>query len=87
MEKFIFISAAILAIIIACMGLFALSAYTVERRTKEIGIRKVMGASNSSIVYMLSKEFGKLVMISFILAIPLVYYGSEYWLSAFAYRQ
>ena len=83
----IFASFAILAILIACLGLFALSAYTVERRTKEIGIRKVMGASDTSIIYMLSMEFGKLVLIAFIIALPFVYFGSDWWLNVFAYKQ
>lgn len=83
----IFASFATLAVIIACLGLFALSAYTVERRTKEIGIRKVMGASNATIVLMLSKEFGILISIAIILAIPATYFGSDFWLSSFAYKR
>jgi putative ABC transport system permease protein len=59
-----------LAIIIACLGLFALTSFTAEQRTKEIGIRKVLGASVSSIVVLLSKEFGKLILIAFVLAAP-----------------
>jgi putative ABC transport system permease protein len=60
-----------LAIIIACLGLFALSAFTAEQRTKEIGIRKVLGATVGSIVFLLSKEFGKLIIIAFVIAAPL----------------
>ena len=57
-----------LAIIIACLGLFALAAFTAEQRTKEIGIRKTLGASVNSIVFLLSREYGKLVLIAFVLA-------------------
>jgi putative ABC transport system permease protein len=77
---------AILAIIIACLGLFALSAFTAEQRTKEIGIRKVMGASISSIVVLLSKEFGKLILISFVLAAPVAWCGIDRWLESYTYK-
>ena len=69
----IFVVFAGLAIIIACLGLFALTSFTAEQRTKEIGIRKVLGASVSSIVLLLSKEFGKLIIIAFALAAPLAW--------------
>ncbi len=75
-----------LAIIIASLGLFALTAFTAEQRTKEIGIRKVMGASVSSIVLLLSKEFGKLIVIAFVLAVPLAWYGISTWLDSYTYR-
>ncbi len=75
-----------LAIIIACLGLFALTAFTAEQRTKEIGIRKVMGASVTSIVFLLSKEFGKLIIIAFVLAVPLAWYGISTWLDSYTYR-
>jgi putative ABC transport system permease protein len=75
-----------LAILIACLGLFALTAFTAEQRTKEIGIRKVLGASISSIVLLLSKEFGKLVLIAFVLAAPLAWYGIQWWLKDYAYK-
>jgi putative ABC transport system permease protein len=75
-----------LAIIIACLGLFALTAFTAEQRTKEIGIRKVLGASIGSIVILLSKEFGKLVLIAFILAAPLAWYGINWWLKDYSYK-
>jgi putative ABC transport system permease protein len=77
---------AALAIIIACLGLFALSAFTAEQRTKEIGIRKVLGASVSSIVLLLSKEFGKLILISFALAAPLSWYAVTRWLENYSYK-
>lgn len=75
-----------LAIIIACLGLFALTAFTAEQRTKEIGVRKVMGASVGSIVFLLSKEFGRLIIIAFVLAVPLAWYGIHTWLSTYTYR-
>jgi putative ABC transport system permease protein len=74
------------AIIIACLGLFALSAFTAERRTKEIGIRKVLGASVTSIVFMLSKEFGKLILIAFALSAPLSWFAVEWWLKNYRYK-
>ncbi|HET9052827.1 MAG TPA: FtsX-like permease family protein, partial [Cyclobacteriaceae bacterium] len=74
------------AIIIACLGLFALTAFTAEQRTKEIGIRKVLGASVSSIVVLLSKEFTKLILISFVLAAPLAWWGVSKWLEAYQYK-
>lgn len=75
-----------LAIVIACLGLFALTAFTAEQRTKEIGIRKVMGASVSGIVLLLSKEFGKLILIAFVLAAPAAWYGIDWWLKGYSYR-
>jgi putative ABC transport system permease protein len=75
-----------LAIVIACLGLFALTAFTTEQRTKEIGIRKVLGASVSSIVLMLSKDFGKLVAIAFLVAAPLAWYGITWWLKDYSYK-
>ncbi len=75
-----------LAIFIACLGLFGLASYLAEQRTKEIGIRKVLGASTGSIIILLSKEFTKLVIISNIIAWPLAYYTMNKWLQDFAYR-
>lgn len=75
-----------LAIIIACLGLFALTAFTAEQRTKEIGIRKVLGASVSSIVLLLSKEFGKLILIAFIIATPIAWFGVDWWLKNYTYK-
>jgi len=75
-----------LAILIACLGLLGLVAFVTEQRTKEIGIRKVMGASVGEIVFLLSKEFTKWVLIANILAWPLAYYGTTRWLQDFAYR-
>ncbi len=82
----IFMVFAGLAIIIACLGLFALTAFTAEQRTKEIGIRKVMGASVGSIIFLLSKEFGRLIIIAFVLAVPLAWYGIKSWLDTYTYR-
>ena len=77
---------AIVAIVIACLGLFALTAFTAEQRTKEIGIRKVLGASVSGIVLMLSKDFGKLVVIAFVLATPFAWWGIHKWLETYQYK-
>ena len=79
-------SFAILAIIISCLGLFGLASYIAELKTKEIGIRKVLGASVSSIVYNLSKEFITWVFISNIIAWPLAYYFMHKWLEDYAFR-
>ncbi len=76
----------VLAIVIASLGLFALAAFTTEQRTKEIGIRKAMGASVSGITTLLSKEFTALVIVSIALAIVPAYFLLDYWLKQFAYR-
>lgn len=76
----------ILSILIASLGLFGLAAFVARQRTKEIGIRKVLGASVNSIVGMLSKDFLKMVLWGFILAIPIAWYGMTRWLEDFAYR-
>jgi putative ABC transport system permease protein len=75
-----------LAIFVACLGLFALSAFTSEQRTKEIGIRKAMGASSFSLTVLLSKEFTRLVLIAFIPAAAGGWYISNSWLQDFTYR-
>lgn len=75
-----------LAILIACLGLFGLAAYSAERRTKEIGIRKVLGASISTIASNLSRDFIKLVLLANLIAWPLAYYTMRFWLQDFAYR-
>ncbi len=77
---------AVLAILIACMGLFGLAAITTERKIKEVGIRKVLGASVSHITIVLSKDFLILVVIAFILASPITYFLLEKWLENFAFR-
>jgi predicted permease len=75
-----------LAIIICCLGLFGLAAYTAERRTKEIGIRKVLGASIAGLASLLSVEFLKLVMVSALLAFPIAWYAMYQWLQNYSYR-
>ena len=82
----IFSAASILAILIACMGLFGLTVFTVESRTKEIGIRKVLGASVGSISSLLTKDFLKLVFVAIVIASPIAYYFMTQWLADFAYR-
>ncbi|MGB3152934.1 MAG: ABC transporter permease [Maribacter sp.] len=77
---------ALLTILVACLGLFGLVTFTAEQRFKEIGIRKVLGSSVSEIVAMLSKDFLKLVFISFFFAFPIGYYLMNKWLEGFAYR-
>ena len=76
----------LLAVLIACLGLFGLAAFAAEQRTKEIGVRKVLGASVLSIVTMLSKDFLKLVLISIVIASPLAWYAMNQWLQGFAYK-
>jgi len=77
---------AALAIIISCLGLFSLSAYTAERRVKEIGIRKVLGATSSGLVAMLSKDFVVLVTISCLIAFPVSWWIMTVWLKNYEYR-
>jgi putative ABC transport system permease protein len=76
----------VIAMIISCLGLYGLSTFMAERRFKEIGVRKVMGASVRQIVGMMSGEFVKLVCIAFVIAVPLAWYGINQWLEGFAYR-
>jgi putative ABC transport system permease protein len=76
----------IIAIFIACLGLFGLAAFAAERRTKEIGIRKVLGATSSKITLLLSTEFTKWVLVANIIAWPIAYYAMNRWLQGFAYR-
>lgn len=79
-------TATAIAIIISCLGLFGLASFTTVQRTKEIGVRKVMGATISSIVLLISKDFIKLVLVAFFIAAPLAYWFSQQWISDFAYR-
>ena len=76
----------ILTIFVACLGLFGLVTFTAEQRTKEIGIRKVLGASAAQVTQMLSKEFLKLVLIASLIAFPVAWWGMHKWLESFAYR-
>ncbi len=82
----IFIASSAATIFIACLGLFGLAAFTAQQRTKEIGIRKVLGASVGNIVTLLSKDFLTLVAIAFILSIPIAWLAMHSWLQNFAYR-
>ena len=82
----IFISFAVLAIFVACLGLFGLVTYAAEQRIKEIGIRKVLGATVGNIVTMLSNDFLKLVAIALLVAFPLAWWAMNSWLQDFAYR-
>ncbi len=75
-----------LAILISCLGLFGLATFTAQKRQKEIGIRKVIGASVNSIVFMLSKDFLKLVLLAVVIAFPLAWWLMSQWLQGFAYR-
>jgi ABC-type antimicrobial peptide transport system permease subunit len=75
-----------LAILISCLGLFGLATFTAQRRQKEIGIRKVVGASTGSIVSLFSAEFLQLVLISVCIAVPLSWWAMTHWLQSFAYR-
>src|SRR5690606_7367903 len=76
----------LLIIFVACLGLFGLVTYTAEQRTKEIGIRKVLGASILQVTQMLSKEFLKLVLIASLIAFPVAWWAMNKWLQSFAYR-
>jgi putative ABC transport system permease protein len=75
-----------LAILIACLGLFGLATYMAEQRTKEIGVRKVLGASVQNIATMLSREFVVLVLIAALIAFPLAWWAMHNWLQDFAFR-
>jgi len=77
---------ALIAIIISCLGIFGLATYTAERRFKEIGIRKVLGASSLSIINLLSKDFLKLVLFALVIAIPVAWYFMNNWLDNFAFH-
>jgi putative ABC transport system permease protein len=76
----------VLAILIACLGVFALAAYAAEQRKKEVGIRKVLGASVPDLVMLLARDFVRLVVLAFVLAAPLTYFAVQQWLGAFAYQ-
>jgi putative ABC transport system permease protein len=79
-------SITVLSLFVACMGLFGLASYTTEQKTKEIGIRKVLGSSVTGVVFLLSKQFGKLILIANVIAWPLAYYALHRWLQNFYYR-
>ena len=75
-----------LAIVIACLGLFGLTAYAIVQRTKEIGIRKVLGATVSNVIGLFTNDFVKLILIANVVAIPLTYVGVTRWLEGYAFR-
>ena len=77
---------AFVAIFIACLGLFGLSAFSVQQRTKEIGVRRVLGATKSQVMYILSIEFVKLVVVALVVALPIAYWTMAQWLTSFHYR-
>jgi putative ABC transport system permease protein len=76
----------VIALVICCLGLYGLSSFMAERRFKEIGIRKVMGASLTQITGMMSKEFLRLVLVAFVIAAPITAYAMNRWLEGFAYH-
>jgi ABC-type antimicrobial peptide transport system permease subunit len=77
---------AAIAIFISCLGLYGLSAFMAEQRTKEIGVRKVLGSSVLSVVFLLSKKFTALILIAVIIAVPVAWFAIDSWLKSFAYR-
>jgi putative ABC transport system permease protein len=76
----------LLAIVVACLGLFGLASFTTAQRTKEIGIRKVLGATVGEIVEMLYREFAVLILVAFVIATPLAWYAVTQWLQSYAFR-
>ncbi len=82
----VFVAASLIAILIACLGIFGLATFAAQQRTKEIGVRKVLGASVGSIVALLSKDFLKLVLIAIVIASPLAWWAMHRWLQDFAYK-
>jgi putative ABC transport system permease protein len=82
----VFSSMTLLSLVIACLGLFGLAAFAAEQRTKEIGVRKVLGASVAGVIGLLSKDFVKLVLIANLIAWPIAWYAMNRWLQDFAYR-
>jgi putative ABC transport system permease protein len=82
----IFLVFGALAVLVACLGLYGLASFTLEQRTKEIGVRKILGASLKSLVGLVSKEFVRLVLVANLVAWPLAYFGMRRWLEGFAYR-
>ncbi|HEX5026899.1 MAG TPA: ABC transporter permease [Agriterribacter sp.] len=82
----IFTAFAVIAVIIAGLGLFGLSAFVIEQRTKEIGIRKVLGASVQQVLFLVSKQFLLFVLIAFVISVPVTYWGMSTWLESYAYR-
>jgi ABC-type antimicrobial peptide transport system permease subunit len=75
-----------MAIFLSCLGLFGLAAFTAEKRKKEIGVRKVMGASTMGILTLVSKDFVNLILVSIVIAMPLAWYFANNWLESYAYQ-
>lgn len=82
----VFIAGTVLSILIACLGLLGLASYMAEQRTREIGVRKVLGATISNVILLLSKDFTRLILIAFVLGVPISYYIMHGWLEDFPYR-
>jgi putative ABC transport system permease protein len=82
----IFKLGAILSILVACLGLFGVASFTIQKKAKELGIRKVLGAGDGQLFILLSSSFAKQVAIAFVIATPIGYYVTEQWLSAFEYH-
>ncbi len=82
----VFIAGAVLSILIACLGLLGLSSFMAEQRTREIGIRKVLGATITNVILLLSKDFTKLILLAFVIGAPVSYYAMGTWLEDFPYR-
>lgn len=84
--SFLFTGCAVIALVIACLGLLGLVAYTTLQRTKEIGVRKVLGASVRSILVLLSKDFVRLMVVASVISVPLIMWGLRQWLTRYAFR-
>ncbi len=82
----VFVAGAILSILIACLGLLGLSSFMAEQRTREIGVRKVLGATISNVILLLSRDFTKLILLAFVVGAPAAYYVMQTWLTGFPYR-
>jgi ABC-type antimicrobial peptide transport system permease subunit len=82
----VFSLASAVAIVLSCLGLFAVALIVMEQRTKEIGVRKVLGASISNLVFVLSKDFVKLVLIAIVISTPLAWFAMQKWLDNYPYR-
>ena len=78
--------ATVLALIIACLGLLGMATYTIETKTKEVGIRKVLGATSRQLILQLSKGFISILLIAIIIAVPMAYFLNNLWLQEFAFR-
>ncbi|MYJ00204.1 MAG: FtsX-like permease family protein, partial [Gemmatimonadetes bacterium] len=82
----VFVAGAVLSILIACLGLLGLSSFMAEQRTREIGVRKVLGATITNVILLLSRDFTKLVLLAFVVGAPTSYYVIQAWLEGFPYR-